>query len=339
MDPGALDAVRSAMDDGGALAAYRVFERLAWADDAAQVSAAGPDDWLVTGACALGTGWAALDRALAYSRSRVRRGAVPADHREYGLIVPHVVRLEAARAVLEETASRADAATTRDAGTEGAIARYLAVAACATALADGSVYGGPDPAAGTDRPGPGEPSTLDIARDRVRAHARTGGRFHRDLAAALGALPAGCGAPTAALALECLGAVLDAGDRPGAAVGELIAYAEGAAALARRAAAAAAGTLPADADRRFVPAVCAALSRIHARQVALTVAEVGLDPIAVTGGRRVSAARAVRLVRDPAGRAGLRDRVRAAQAGLFADLDAVAAALRAREAEMASPAR
>ncbi len=60
-------------------------------------------------------------------------------------------------------------------------------------------------------------------------------------------------------------------------LGELIAWAECAGSLARRAAASAAdGTLPEKADRRFEPAALAAISRVFAREAALKVAEEGV---------------------------------------------------------------
>ncbi len=101
-------------------------------------------------------------------------------------------------------------------------------------------------------------------------------------------------------------------------LGELIAHAECAGALARRAAAAAEDRLPAKADRRFDPAALAAMSRVFARDAALKVAEEGLRWIASAG---------------PAGIAALPlDQVHAAQAGLIADLDRIADALYGRPA-------
>ena len=98
-------------------------------------------------------------------------------------------------------------------------------------------------------------------------------------------------------------------------LGELIAHAEAAAALVRRAAAAAEGRLPEKADRRFSPEGLAAISRVFARDAALKVAEEGV--------RWVSGAA------DPGAAGGLvagipLTRVLEAQAGLIADMDAVA---------------
>ena len=59
-------------------------------------------------------------------------------------------------------------------------------------------------------------------------------------------------------------------------LGELIAYAEAAASLVRRAVAASTGQLPEKGDRRFAPEALATLSRVFAREAALKVAEEGL---------------------------------------------------------------
>ncbi|GAA3341747.1 hypothetical protein GCM10020358_34260 [Amorphoplanes nipponensis] len=304
---------------------------------------------VMVAAFGLGGGWEAVDRAIAYSANRIQGGTPLARKQGYThkLIVPHVVRLEAARAFLEETSGRLDAGEGADGAlnTEGAIAKYLATeAGNAAAEAAIQAHGG----YGYTRPyqvekikrdvrittiyeGTSEILEMTIARDRWQQHLKTAGRYHRDAARELAGLPGDSGAPAAALALECLGAVLDA-CRTGRLtrnqhvllrLGELIAYAETAAALARRAVAAAAGTLPEKADRRFAPATLAAISRVFAREAALKAAEEGLRLV-------VGAQPAPDPHADPSAALPL-DRVRAAQAGLLADLDAIAAALYDRE--------
>jgi alkylation response protein AidB-like acyl-CoA dehydrogenase len=165
---------------------------------------------------------------------------------------------------------------------------------------------------------------MTIARDRWQHHLKTAGAYYRDAATPLAELPAESGGPIAALGLQCLAAVLDA-CRTGRLtrsqhvllrLGELIAYAECAGALARRAAAAADRALPAKADRRFNPNGLAAVSRVFARDAAMKVAEEGL--------RWVAAAGTAATVSLPL------DRVHAAQAGLLADMDRVADALYGR---------
>ena len=66
---------------------------------------------LMVAAFGLGAGWAALDRAISYSRKRVQAGGPLSEKEGYThkLIVPHAVALEASRAAIEETAERIDA--------------------------------------------------------------------------------------------------------------------------------------------------------------------------------------------------------------------------------------
>jgi alkylation response protein AidB-like acyl-CoA dehydrogenase len=299
---------------------------------------------LMVAAFGLGGGWEAVDRAIAYSTQRVQGGAPLSQKQGYThkLVVPHVVRLEAARAVVEETASRIDAGEGVDGAlnTEGAIAKYLATEAGAAA-ADAAIqaHGG----YGYTRPylvekirrdvrittiyeGTSEIMEMTIARDRWQQHLKSRGAHYVDLAGRVRALHAShpsVGGDVTALALECLAAVLEA-CRVGRLtrnqhvllrLGELIAYAEASAALVRRAAAAAEGSLPEKADRRFDATALATISRVFAREAALKVAEEGVRW--VSGGADPGAS--AQLV------AGLPlEEVRAAQAGLLADMDAVA---------------
>src|SRR6266545_4721191 len=85
---------------------------------------------LMVAAFGLGAGWAALDRAIAYSTTRLQGGAPLSEKQGYThkLIVPHAARLEAARAYVEETAARVDGGEPT-LNTEGAIAKYLATEA------------------------------------------------------------------------------------------------------------------------------------------------------------------------------------------------------------------
>jgi alkylation response protein AidB-like acyl-CoA dehydrogenase len=308
---------------------------------------------VMVAAFGLGGGWAALDRAVRYSTNRVQGGARLADKQGYThkLIVPHVVQLEAARAFLEETASRIDDGGGTDGAlnTEGAIAKYLATeAGNAAAEAAIQAHGG----YGYTRPylvekikrdvrittiyeGTSEILEMTIARDRWQQHLKTAGSYYRDAARTLAALPESSGGPTAGLALGCLAAVLDA-CRAGRLtrsqhvllrLGELMAYAESAGALARRAVAAAAGALPDKTDRRFAADALAAISRVFARDAALKVAEDGLR--LVTGSQPAGSPAALATTLPLA-------EVRSAQAGLLADMDYVADALYARASTLES---
>jgi alkylation response protein AidB-like acyl-CoA dehydrogenase len=299
---------------------------------------------LMVAAFGLGGGWEAMDRAIRYSTERIQGGSPLSEKQGYThkLVVPHVVRLEAARAVVEETANRIDAGEGADGAlnTEGAIAKYLATEA-GVAAADAAIqaHGG----YGYTRPyivekirrdvrittiyeGTSEIMEMTIARDRWQHHLKSRGSHYLDVAARLrdlhGAHP-GVGADVAALAAECLAAVLEA-CRVGRLtrnqhvllrLGELIAYAEAADALARRAATAAEGTLSDKADRRFDAAGLATVSRVFAREAALKTAEEGV--------RWVSGATDPDTAGRVVGTLPL-EQVRAAQAGLLADMDAVA---------------
>ena len=94
---------------------------------------------LMVAAFGLGAGWAALDRAIPYSTERIQAGGPLSEKQGYThkLIVPHAVRLEAARAYIEETADRLDAGE-GTLNTEGAIAKYLATEA-GNAAADAAI--------------------------------------------------------------------------------------------------------------------------------------------------------------------------------------------------------
>jgi alkylation response protein AidB-like acyl-CoA dehydrogenase len=307
---------------------------------------------LMVAAFGLGAGWAALDRAIAYSTGRVVAGGPLSEKQGYThkLVVPHAVRLEAARAYVEETASRLD----RSEGglnTEGAIAKYLSTEA-GNAAADAAIqaHGGygytreymvekirRDVRITTIYEGTSEIMEMTIARDRWQSHLKTrGDHYHeqaRGLEAFAGERP-GLGAETAALALHALAEVLERarlgrltrGQHVLLRLGELIAQAEGAASLVRRAAAAAEGSLPAKASTRFDAAALAAISRVYAREAALCVATQGMA--LVCGAADVpDADRLAADLRLPA--------VHAAQAGLAGDMDLFADVIYGRPAAAA----
>ncbi len=94
---------------------------------------------LMVAAFGLGAGYSGLDRAIAYSKKRVQAGSPLSEKEGYThkLIVPHAVALEAARAVIEETAERLDAGA-GPLNVEGAVAKYLATEA-GDAAADAAI--------------------------------------------------------------------------------------------------------------------------------------------------------------------------------------------------------
>ncbi len=304
---------------------------------------------LMVAAFGVGAGWAALDRAIAYSTERVQAGAPLSEKQAYThkLIVPHAVRLEVGRAYIEETAAALDALDTPEGAyiTEGAIAKYLATEA-GNAAAEASIqalggYGYTreymvekikrDVRITTIYEGTSEIMEMSVGRDRWQLHLKTRGEHYRELAATLDRLQAehpSCGAGTAALASRALAEVFERA-RVGRLtrsqhvlfrLGELAAHAEGAASLCRRAAAAAAGGLPEKADRRFAPEALAAMARIAAREAALAVADGGLRWIAGSSGAAAADGDGL-----PAA-LGL-PHLHEAQRGLMEDMDAVADAL------------
>jgi alkylation response protein AidB-like acyl-CoA dehydrogenase len=306
---------------------------------------------LMVAAFGLGGGWAALDRAIPYSALRIQAGAPLSEKQGYThkLVVPRVVRLEAARAAIEETASRIDAQESEPGAlnTEGAIAKYLASeAGNAAAEAAIQAHGGygytreymvekikRDVRITTIYEGTSEIMEMTIARDRWQQHLKTRGDYYRTRARELESLDAHLpqiGAGIAALAASAAADLLEAcrigrltrNQHVLLRLGELIAWAEGAGSLSRRAAAAAEGTLPAKADARFGADALALISRVYAREAAHKVAEDGL--------------RLVRGASDPAADLTALEatlplqEVRAAQAGLLADMDAIADVLHRR---------
>ncbi|MGZ4304829.1 MAG: acyl-CoA dehydrogenase family protein [Solirubrobacteraceae bacterium] len=288
----------------------------------------------------IGAGWAALERAIGYSQERIQAGGPLSEKQGYThkLIVPHAVRLEAARAAIEDTAQRIDAGE----GTlnvEGAVAKYLASEA-GDAAADAAIqalggYGYTheymvekikrDVRITRIYEGTSEIMELTIARGRWQEHLKTRGDHYHASARGLEALDAaqpGVGAGTAALAQDALAEVLEACRTARLTrhqhillrLGELEARVEGAGALARRAAAAARGELHPKADRRLDSDALAAAARINAREVTLAVASEGVRWVAGAEGGDLGA---------------LEDRlhlpgIRRAQAGLVADLDQLA---------------
>jgi alkylation response protein AidB-like acyl-CoA dehydrogenase len=299
---------------------------------------------LTVAAFGLGAGWSALDRAIAYSTTRIQAGAPLSEKQGYThkLIVPHAIRLEAARSYIEHTAARIDAGEGEDGAlnTEGAIAKYLATEA-GNQAADAAIqaHGGygytrdylvekirRDVRITTIYEGTSEIMEMTIARDRWQQHLKSAGHYYTEIASGLRALHArhgDVGAGAAALASEALASVLEA-CRVGRLtrnqhvllrLGGLIAEAECAGTFAGRAAAALDGTLLAKADRRFDAPVLAAMSRVFARDAAHLVAGDGLRWVlgANPGAAPASFEPGLHL-----------DAVRAAQAGLLADMDIVA---------------
>jgi alkylation response protein AidB-like acyl-CoA dehydrogenase len=309
---------------------------------------------VMVAAFGLGGGWAALDRAIAYSLERQQGGGPLAQKQGYThkLIVPHAVRLEAARSYIEATADKLDRGLGANGAmnTEGAIAKLMATEA-GNAAADAAIqaHGGygytreyvvekikRDVRITTIYEGTSEIMEMTIARDRWQQHLKTSGAYYRDRAAAMTALHLGqgaVGAAQAALALRALAAVLEAcrvarltrNQHVLLRLGELICQAECAEAFAQRAAEALAGKRHAKSPDRFSGEALAVMSRVFAREAAQRVGQEGVRWVAgaVDAGSPDVAALLGAIPHDA---------IRAAQAGLLADMDRVADILYERAA-------
>ena len=307
---------------------------------------------LMVAAFGLGGGWSALDRAIPYSTKRIQAGAPLSEKQGYThkLIVPNVARLEAARSYIEETAERIDAGE-GSLNTEGAIAKYMATEA-GNMAADASIqalggYGYTheymvekikrDVRITTIYEGTSEIMEMTISRDRWQIHLKTRGQHYHDQAKRFEELHGRhpeVGAGTAALAFHALAEVMEKARVARLTrfqhillrLGELIAFAECAGSLARRAALATENKLPEKANRRFDPTVLAAISRIFAREAALKVATDGLrwivGAVDATNGDLSAYEETLNL---PA--------IHKAQAGLISDMDFVGDALYGRAAK------
>jgi alkylation response protein AidB-like acyl-CoA dehydrogenase len=309
---------------------------------------------LMVAAFGLGAGWAALDRAIPYSTKRIQAGAPLSEKQGYThkLIVPHVARLEAARAYIEETAERIDAGE-GSLNTEGAIAKYMATEA-GNAAAEASIqalggYGytheylvekiSRDVRITTIYEGTSEIMEMTISRDRWQLHLKTRGQHYHEAARELEALHAkhpDIGAGTAAVAHHALAELMEKARVARLTryqhillrLGEWIAYAECAGSLARRAARLLENKLHEKANRRFDTAALSALSRIFARQSAFRVAAEGLCWLTAAGGVTDSEMPEFETkLQIPA--------VPRAQAGLLSDMDFIADVLYGRAAKPA----
>jgi alkylation response protein AidB-like acyl-CoA dehydrogenase len=307
---------------------------------------------IMVAAFGLGGGWEALDRAIEYSLER-RQGGAPLAEKQgftHKLIVPHAVRLEAARSYIEESADKIDRGLGENGAmnTEGAIAKLMATEA-GNAAADAAIqaHGGygytreyvvekikRDVRITTIYEGTSEIMEMTIARDRWQHHLKTSGAYYRDRAAGLDALHARrpeVGADCAALAAQALAAVLEAcrlarltrNQHVLFRLGELITWVECAESLARRAAETLDGNRHEKSLDRFDGAALATMSRVFAREAAQKAGQEGVRWVA-------GSVDADRADIAPLLAAVPHDAIRAAQAGLLADMDRVADVLYGR---------
>jgi acyl-CoA dehydrogenase len=213
--------------------------------------------------------------------------------------VPNAVRLEAGRAYIEETAERID----QEEGTfntEGAIAKYLATEA-GNGAADASIqalggYGYTreymvekikrDARITQIYEGTSEIMEMTISRDRWQLHLKTKGRYYHDMAQQIEQLHQQNNQVGANVIGYCLHGMAELLEMARVnrltrhqhilfRLGEIIAFAEGSASLARRAVRAAKGDLNEKAHPRFNAEALAAFSRIYARESAMKMVSEG----------------------------------------------------------------
>ncbi|MFA9412659.1 MAG: acyl-CoA dehydrogenase family protein, partial [Deltaproteobacteria bacterium] len=258
---------------------------------------------LMVAAFGLGAGWAALDRTIEYSMERIQAGAPLSEKQGYThkLIVPHAVRLEAARAYIEQTAESIDKGGDELLNTEGAIAKYLATEA-GNAAADAAIQGHGgygytkeymvekirrDVRITTIYEGTSEIMEMTIGRDRWQHHLKTRGQHYHDLGRRLEGVHSEhpkVGADIAALAAHALAEVMERARAKRLTrnqhvlfrIGELASYVEGAAAFARHAVRAELDDLNPKSPRRFDAGAVAAMARVFAREAAQRVAVDGM---------------------------------------------------------------
>jgi alkylation response protein AidB-like acyl-CoA dehydrogenase len=295
---------------------------------------------LMVAAFGLGAGWAALDRAIPYSVGRIQGGAPLSEKQGYThkLIVPHAVLLEASRSYIEETAERLDSEDT-NLNTEGAIAKYLATEA-GNLAADAAIqalggYGYTreymvekikrDARITRIYEGTSEIMEMTICRDRWQTHLKTHGQFYHDMAHQLEEIHKQndrVGGQIVSYCLHGLAELLEVSRAQRLTrhqhilfrLGELIAHAEGAASLARRACRATQGALNAKAHARFTAEHLGVLSRLAARDAAMKVLSEGARWI----GGLLSDSDAANLERKM-----FIPQIHRAQAGLIQDMDYV----------------
>jgi alkylation response protein AidB-like acyl-CoA dehydrogenase len=297
---------------------------------------------LMVAAFGLGGGWAAMDRAIPYSQDRIQAGAPLSEKQGYThkLIVPHIARLEAARAFIEETAERIDSGE-GNLNTEGAIAKYMATEA-GNLAADAAIqalggYGYTreymvekykrDVRITTIYEGTSEIMEMTVGRDRWQYHLKTKGRYYHDMAESLEALHQQqpyCGADIAALACHTLADLLETARLHRLTrnqhllfrIGELVCYTETAASIAKKAVRHHGGQVHEKTTRRFNNEALAAISRTFCREAVMKVANDGI--------RWISGA-----IDDEHILADLSDRIPVAsiyrsQKGMIADMDLIA---------------
>ena len=266
---------------------------------------------LMVAAFGLGCGWEALGKAISYSQGRIQAGGPLSEKQGYmhKLIVPHAVKLEAARAYIEEVAFRLDKGGEADLSTEGAIAKLSASESGNTAAeAAIQAMGGygyvremvvekvkRDVRITMIYEGTSEILEMTIARNRWQEHLKSRSQFYNAMAAdmeALHAREAGVGADVCALGLRALNSIfehcrvqkLTRNQHVLMRLGELSCLAETSAAFCR-----AASAENYSKAIKFDRPAWQAMSRLHARNSAQSIAEKGMELVLGYGSGNASA--------------------------------------------------
>ena len=171
----------------------------------------------------LAAGMSSLEKVIAYAKKRVQFGTTLAEKQGYThkLLVPNVVRLEAARAYVEEVAARIDSGE-EDLQVEGSIAKYFATEVGDAMANDGiQALGGygyireyevekikRDAKIGTIFEGTSEIQQSIISIFRLRETVHTKGGYYRDMSEELSSLPQESGGPILSRAIWLLNELL-----------------------------------------------------------------------------------------------------------------------------------
>jgi alkylation response protein AidB-like acyl-CoA dehydrogenase len=252
---------------------------------------------LMVAAFGLGAGNAALARMVQYAQERVQGGGLLATKPAYThkLIVPHVVRLEAARAYIDHVAQRIDGGD-HDVVIAGAIAKLTASEA-GKAAADAAIqaHGGygyireyevekiaRDVRITTIYEGTSEILEWTVGRDRWAQHLKTRGQIWRQAAEQMDALHAqhaDVGAGMVAVAMRAIDTFLEKAREARLTrhqhvlfrIGEIVARAETAAVMCRWA-------VTEDHDpKRADAATLRAMARIYARETLTLVIQQSME--------------------------------------------------------------
>jgi len=292
---------------------------------------------LMVAAFGLGAGWEALETAVRYSQQRIQAGGPLSQKQGYThkLIVPNAVRLEAARAFIEETALKLDEGG-HGLQTEGAIAKYTATEAGNSAAEDsiqalgGYGYTKDFPVEKIKRDvkitciyeGTNEIMEMTIFRGRWQEHLKSRGQYYSDMASEMDTLYSSCpdtGADCAACALRALAQILEEcrvqrltrHQHASFCLGKLIALCETAAVFAKSS-----SRQKYSEFIKFDRQAWTAMSRLYARRAALITAAEGISLVNGAGSGDT----------DIASKIGF-ESIQEKQKGAIADMDIVSSKL------------